>query len=216
MSRHAVQKVLMLALLIALAVHPMTAFGQPYPGGGGGRGGFGGGRRMRDWSRMFPNGIPTAPPATPATEEPKKDEKKDEKKDAPKEPTGPPPVTRPAAMDNPAVLETQKMRVDDKKHDVSFNFQEAPWPFVLDEVARVSNMTLDWQTLPGDSLNLRSSGRYPITQARDVVNAQLLARGYSMLVDNKGADDQRRQSRQSHHRTRATGRSRGPGKPAAA
>jgi type II secretory pathway component GspD/PulD (secretin) len=186
MSRHAVQKVLVLALLFALAAPPMTAFGQPYPGGGGGGRGFGRGGRMRqDWSRMFPNGIPPVPPATPATEEPKKDEKKDEKKDAPKEPTGPPPVIRPAAMDNPAVLETQKMRVDDKKHDVSFNFQEAPWPFVLDEVARVSNMTLDWQTLPGDSLNLRSSGRYPIAQARDVVNAQLLARGYSMLVDNK-------------------------------
>jgi type II secretory pathway component GspD/PulD (secretin) len=185
MSRHAFRRTVIFALVIALGVPPLTAFGQYGPGGGGP--GFGRGRRMRggDFQRMFPNGIPTAPPATPATEDPKKDEKKDEKKDAPKEPTGPPPVIRPAAMDNPAALETQKMRVDDKKHDVSFNFQEAPWPFVLDEVARVSNMTLDWQTLPGDSLNLRSSGRYPITQARDVVNAQLLARGYSMLVDNK-------------------------------
>jgi len=187
MSRQAFRKIVIFALSVVLAAPPLTAFGQGYGPGGGGRGGFGGGRRMRgeNWRSMFPNGIPTAPPATPATEEPKKDEKKDEKKDAPKEPTAPPPVIRPAAMDNPAVLETQKMRVDDKKHDVSFNFQEAPWPFVLDEVARVSNMTLDWQTLPGDSLNLRSSGRYPITQARDVVNAQLLARGYSMLVDNK-------------------------------
>ncbi len=142
---------------------------------------------MRDWSRMFPNGMPPAAPVTPPAEEAKKDEKKDDKdkKEAPKEPAGPPPVVRPPAMENPAVLETQKMRVDDKKHDVSFNFQEAPWPFVLEEVARVSNMTLDWQTLPGDSLNLRSSGRYPISQARDVINAQLLARGYSMLVDNK-------------------------------
>jgi hypothetical protein len=114
--------------------------------------------------------VPTPTPA-PA-DEPKKDEKKEEKKDTPKVPEGPPPVTRPPAIENPAVLADQKMRVDDKKHEVSFNFQEAPWPFVLDEVARVSGMTLDWNTLPGDSLNLRSSGKYPIAQARDAINSQ--------------------------------------------
>jgi type II secretory pathway component GspD/PulD (secretin) len=155
-------------------------FGQFPPGGGGG---FGRGRRIRDWQRMMPQAPPTTAPATP--EEPKKEEKKEDKKEGPKEPVGPPPVTRPPAMDNPAVLADQRMRVDDKKHEVSFNFMEAPWPFVLDEVARVSGMTLDWNTLPGDALNLRSSGKYPITQARDMINAQLLSRGYSMVVDPK-------------------------------
>ena len=179
MSRHAIRNVLVLALLVALAAPPVSVFGQGFPGGGGR---FGGGRRFR---QGFPNVIPIPVPTPTAPEEPKKEEKKDDKKDAPKLPEGPPPVTRPPAMDNPAQLDTQKMRVDDKKHEVSFNFQEAPWPFVLDEVARVSGMTLDWNTLPGDSLNLRSSGKYPITQARDAINAQLLARGYSMLVDAK-------------------------------
>src|SRR5580700_6807755 len=179
MSRHAIRNVLVLALLIALAAPPVSVFGQGFLGG---RGRFSGGRRFR---QGFPNVIPIPVPTPTAPEEPKKDEKKDDKKDAPKLPEGPPPVTRPPAMDNPAQLETQKMRVDDKKHEVSFNFQEAPWPFVLDEVARVSGMTLDWTTLPGDSLNLRSSGKYPIAQARDAINSQLLARGYSMLVDNK-------------------------------
>jgi Bacterial type II/III secretion system short domain len=186
MSLHAFRKIVIFALVIALAAPPMTAFAQ-YPGGGG-RGNFGGGRRMRDWSRMFPNGMPTpTAPAAPA-EQPKPEDKKDDKdkKEAPKVPEGPLPITRPPAIENPAVLADQRMRVDDKKHEVSFNFQEAPWTFVLDELARVSNMTLDWQTLPGDALNLRSSGKYPLAQARDVINAQLLARGYSMLIDTKG------------------------------
>ncbi len=178
MSRQTVRKIIGLALLIALAAPSNTVFGQ-FPGGGRG---FGGGRRMRDWSRMMPQVIPVPTQSTP--EEPKKEEKKEEKKE-PAAPVGPPPVTRPPAMENPAVLADQRMRLDDKKHEVSFNFQDAPWPFVIEEVARVSGMTWDWQTLPGDSLNLRSSGKSPVTQARDVINAQLLARGYSMLVDSK-------------------------------
>jgi len=102
--------------------------------------------------------IPVPVPQVTPTEPPKEEKKEEKKDDKPKLPEGPPPVTRPAAVENLAALETQKMRVDDKKQ-VSFNFQEAPWPFVLDEVARVSGMTLDWNTLPGDSLNLRSSHR---------------------------------------------------------
>jgi type II secretory pathway component GspD/PulD (secretin) len=179
MSRHAIRNVLVLALLVALAAPSVSVFGQGFPGGGGR---FGGGRRFRGFPGMIPVPVPT--PTAPA-EEPKKEEKKEEKKDTPKGPVGPPPIVRPPAVENPAVLADQKMRVDDKKHEVSFNFQEAPWSFVMDEVARVSGMTLDWTTLPGDALNLRSSGKYPIAQARDAINAQLLARGYSMLVDAK-------------------------------
>src|SRR5580704_7751305 len=182
MSRQTVRKIIGLALLVALAAPPVSVFGQ-FPGGGGGRG-FGGGRRMRgqNWNNLVPQVIPIPTPVTP--EEPKKDEKKDEKKE-PAVPAGPPPVVRPPAIDNPAALADQRMRVDDKKHEVSFNFQEAPWPFVLDELARVSGMYLNWITLPGDSLNLRSSGKTAVAQARDVINAELLARGYSMLVDTK-------------------------------
>jgi type II secretory pathway component GspD/PulD (secretin) len=182
MSRHAIRNVLVLALLIALVAPPIASFGQF-----DGRGGGGYGRRRGGFGR-FPGGmmpqmiVPPQQEAKP--EEPKKEEKKDDKKE-PAVPVGPPPVVRPPAIENPAVLTDQKMRLDDKKHEVSFNFQEAPWPFVLDEVARVSGMTLDWNTLPGDSLNLRSSGKYPVAQARDAINAQLLARGYSMLVDAK-------------------------------
>ncbi|HXY37793.1 MAG TPA: hypothetical protein VEI07_26440, partial [Planctomycetaceae bacterium] len=176
MSRHAIRYVLVLALLVALAP-PESVFAQGFPGGG-----FRGGRRF---NRGFPGMIPVPVPTPAAPEQPKQEEKKEEKKEAPKGPVGPPPITRPPAVENLAALETQKMRVDDKKHEVSFNFQDAPWNFVMDEVARVSQMTLDWNTLPGDSLNLRSSGKYPIAQARDAINAQLLARGYSMLVDPK-------------------------------
>src|SRR6516165_7669225 len=176
MTRNAIRNLVVLALVVALAPSDLV-LGQGFPGGGGG---FGRGRRF---NRGFPGMIPVPVPVQP--EQPKQEEKKEEKKDEkPKLPEGPPPVTRPAAVENPAQLETQKMRIDDKKQ-VSFNFQEAPWPFVLEEVARVSGMELNWNTLPGDSLNLRSNGKYPIGQARDAINAQLLSRGYSMVVDPK-------------------------------
>jgi hypothetical protein len=184
MSRQTVRNVVVLALVIALAAPSLTAFGQGFDGRGFGRGRRMGGGGLERWRNLFPQGMPQTPPAEqPKTEEKKED--KEKKEAAPAAPTAPPPVIRPPAIENPAVLADQRMRVDDKKHEVSFNFQDAPWPFVLDEVARVSGMTLDWQTLPGDALNLRSSGRYPIAQVRDVINAQLLARGYTMLVDNK-------------------------------
>src|ERR1700722_5538177 len=111
MSRHAIRNVLVLALLVALAAPSVSVFGQGFPGGGGR---FGGGRRFRGG---FPGMIPVpVPTPTAPVEEPKKDEKKDEKKDAPKGPVGPPPIVRPPAVENPAVLADQKMRVDDKKH----------------------------------------------------------------------------------------------------
>src|SRR5262249_42752109 len=118
MSRPAVRRMLVIALLVGLVAPSAAVFAQ-YEG----RRGFGGGGRMRrDWQRMMPQIVPQVVPVTP--EEPKKEEKKDDKKDAPKLPEGPPPVTRPPGVENPAVLADQRMRVDDKKHEVSFNFQE--------------------------------------------------------------------------------------------
>src|SRR5271167_2978555 len=120
MSRQTVRKIIGLALLVALAAPPVSVFGQ-FPGGPGGRG-FGGGRRMRgqNWGNLVPQVIPVPTPATP--EEPKKEEKTEKKE--PAVPAGPPPVVRSPAIENPAVLADQRMRLDEKKNEVSFNFQE--------------------------------------------------------------------------------------------
>ena len=70
-------------------------------------------------------------------------------------------MTRPPAYDNSASLADQKMTIDSKRM-VSFNFQEAPWTFVLEELASVSGTNLDWTQLPGDALNLRSNKKYTV------------------------------------------------------
>ena len=83
----------------------------------------------------------------------------------------------------------------DSKRMVSFNFQEAPWTFVVEELARVSGATLDWTQLPGDSFNLRSNKKYTVAEARDIINEHLLARGYAILFDVKDESDEGRSTR---------------------
>ncbi len=49
-----------------------------------------------------------------------------------------------------------------------FNFQGQTWPDVLDWLAKVSNMSLDWQELPGDYLNLNVTKQEPtLPEVRD-------------------------------------------------
>ncbi len=115
------------------------------------------GRRFRGGLGGIPQVVPAQPPANPA--EKPAEAKKDDKPAEPKKDEGPAPITRPLAPDNSASLAEQKMTIDSKRL-VSFNFQEAPWTFVVEELARVSGTNLDWTQLPGDSLNLRSNKKY--------------------------------------------------------
>jgi type II secretory pathway component GspD/PulD (secretin) len=172
---------LAIALLASLAV-PDELLAQN--GGGGFRGGRGNrSARFEQFRRMMEQQMQAVPPVT--NPEKPKEEKKDEKPaETPKE-TGPKPLTRQPAVENPAALRDQQIKEEGGL--VSFNFDEAPWPFVLEELARVSKLNLDWQQLPGDSLNLRSNAKYTIAKARDMINEHLLARGYSILLDTKTA-----------------------------
>ncbi len=138
---------------------------------------------MRRGMGGIPQVVPQTPLANPAPDKPA-EPKKDDKPAEPKKDEGPPPITRPQAPDNSASLAEQKMTIDSKR-GVSFNFQEAPWTFVVEELARVSGTNLDWNQLPGDSLNLRSNKKYTVAEARDLVNEHLMARGYAILFDAK-------------------------------
>ncbi|MGW8256859.1 MAG: secretin N-terminal domain-containing protein [Thermoguttaceae bacterium] len=69
----------------------------------------------------------------------------------------------------------------DKDGKVAFDFTGTPWEPVLVWLAQISHMSLDWQELPGDGLNLVTQSRFTVAQARDMINQHLLTRGYTLL-----------------------------------
>ena len=85
--------------------------------------------------------------------------------------------SRPKRPPNPAELKV----VPDADGKVRFNFQGQPWLDVLEWLAQISQLSLDWQEIPGDHLNLATQRSYTVTEARDLINRHLLDRGYTML-----------------------------------
>ncbi len=147
------------------------------PGGGGfgGPGGYGGNWRGRP-DEMQPPAVQEKP-----AEEPKKDASAegDKPKEEPK-PTGPPPIARsqsPGYRPNPADFNVRP----GKDGKLQFNFQGQPWLDVLEWLADISNLSLDWQEIPSDYLNLRTQRSYTIDEIRDLINRHLLDRGFTML-----------------------------------
>ncbi|NLE39732.1 MAG: hypothetical protein GX621_17070 [Pirellulaceae bacterium] len=107
----------------------------------------------------------------------KDDAKGDEKKEDPSKP-----VTRPAAppeKPDPKELEV-KLDADGK---VKLDFKGQPWPAVLEWLADISKLTLDWQEAPGGYLNLTTQQRYTVEETRDLINGLLLERGFTLLLD---------------------------------
>ena len=110
----------------------------------------------------------------------KKEDGKEEKKEDGKEEKKPETVKRPTEPPEPPDPKELDLRPDpDGK--IRFNFRGQPWPDVLDWLSTVSGMSLDWQELPADYLNLVTQDSYSIPEARDLINRHLLARGFTML-----------------------------------
>ncbi len=84
---------------------------------------------------------------------------------------------QPKSVANPAEFEVRP----DADGKIEFEFREQSWPPLLEWLADVSNMTLDWQELPDDALNIATRRRYTLEEARDLFNRHLLIRGYTML-----------------------------------
>ena len=59
-----------------------------------------------------------------------------------------------------------------------FNFIGQAWPDVMQWLANLSKCSLDWQELPNGYLNLTTQRPYSLDEVRDLINRQLLARGY--------------------------------------
>ncbi|WP_442485327.1 secretin N-terminal domain-containing protein [Aeoliella sp. SH292] len=119
-----------------------------------------------------PEGEPQ-PEAKPAEEGEKKEEPKTET------PTGP--VTRPDKP--PKIADPRELQAKpDSKGKVTFSFNGQTWPDVLQWLANVSGYSLDWTELPGGYLNLTTQHPYTLAEARDLVNRQLHARGYTLIL----------------------------------
>ena len=89
--------------------------------------------------------------------------------------------TTPPAQPNPGELKVQL----DPHGKVRFNFRGQPWLEVVTWLAEISQMSLDWQELPADFLNLTTQRTYTVDEARDLVNRHLLARGFTLLIDGE-------------------------------
>ncbi len=120
-------------------------------------------------------------PDSPEKKEGGKDEKKEGGEQKPKEAEGPTkrPLDPPEPPD-PAVL---KIRPDEQGK-VSFSFKGHSWPSVMEWIADISAMSLDWQELPPGYLNLITQQKFSVAEARDLINRHLLARGYTMLIQD--------------------------------
>jgi type II secretory pathway component GspD/PulD (secretin) len=116
----------------------------------------------------------------------KKDEKSDEKKDEEKKPEEkkeepPPVVKRPLELERPADPGELARAVPDEEGTISFSFNGQPWPAVLEWLADVSDMSLDWDEAPAGPLNLTTRGRYTPEEVRDLLNSVLLNKGFTVL-----------------------------------
>jgi len=118
------------------------------------------------------------PPAKEGDKDGKEGEKDDEKDN--KEEDKPETVKRPTEPPKPPDPMELELRPDDAGK-IRFNFRGQPWPGVLDWLATVSDMSLDWQELPADYLNLVTQDSYSVAESRDLINRHLLARGFTML-----------------------------------
>jgi type II secretory pathway component GspD/PulD (secretin) len=124
------------------------------------------------------------PEGKPGPKPDKEKEKEGEKKPDGKEKEKPeePAITkRPAKPAEPPKPEELKLRPGpDGK--IRFDFRGQTWPDVLQWLAEVSGLSLDWQELPGDYLNLITQRSYTVEEARDLINLHLLARGFTSLL----------------------------------
>jgi type II secretory pathway component GspD/PulD (secretin) len=64
---------------------------------------------------------------------------------------------------------------------VHLNFREQEWLPVLKWLASELRLNLDWQTLPDGMVNLHSEKAFEVDEAEDLINMQLLARGFTLL-----------------------------------
>ncbi|MGN6135993.1 MAG: secretin N-terminal domain-containing protein, partial [Aureliella sp.] len=89
------------------------------------------------------------------------------------------PASQPAAQAETAPAAEPSSAV--ASHRVNLNFRDEEWLPALEWLAEELKLNLDWQTLPEGKLSLFSTKDYEIEEAEDLMNMQLLARGFTLL-----------------------------------
>ncbi|HBE70835.1 MAG TPA: hypothetical protein DDW52_22035 [Planctomycetaceae bacterium] len=89
------------------------------------------------------------------------------------------PVTR--GNEPPSPPDPKELEVTALDGMLEFQFRNQPWPDVLKWYAQQASMSLDWQELPGDYINLATQRPYTVDETGDMLNRALLMRGYTML-----------------------------------
>ncbi len=130
-----------------------------------------------DGQPMKPNGKP-AKPDDKSQAKPGDDAKKSESPE-------PKVIRRDAKTGGDSDPDELKATVGDDGR-VAFEFRNQPWIDLVQWLAEISKLPLDWQELPADRVNLTSPGRYTVEETRDLFNRHLLARGYTLLKMDGG------------------------------
>jgi type II secretory pathway component GspD/PulD (secretin) len=119
---------------------------------------------------------PGQPGAKPGEGEKKPEGDGDKKKE-----DGEDTVKRPDAPPKPPNPDELKVALDEHGRVPPFNFIGQPWPDVMQWIATLSNLSFDFQELPSGYLNLTTDHSYPLEEVRDILNARLLARGFTSI-----------------------------------
>ena len=83
-------------------------------------------------------------------------------------PAGPPAaVQRPSAPSAPPDRKELQIKPDEEGM-VQFSFRNQSWPDLLKWLAEVSGMSLDWQELPGDFVNITTQRKYSLEETRSL------------------------------------------------
>ncbi|MEM9368239.1 MAG: secretin N-terminal domain-containing protein [Planctomycetota bacterium] len=69
---------------------------------------------------------------------------------------------------------------------VTFQFRNQGWVDLVAWLSDIAQKPIDWQELPGDTVNLISPGRLSLAETYDLMNRHLLSRGYTLLQLNGG------------------------------
>jgi type II secretory pathway component GspD/PulD (secretin) len=95
-------------------------------------------------------------------------------------PKAPEPVKRPT--EPPAPADRGELRVrpgEDGK--ISFSFKGQPWPSVLEWLADISEMSLQWEEAPAGYFDYTTRKPYTVEEVRDKINSVLLTKGFTLL-----------------------------------
>jgi type II secretory pathway component GspD/PulD (secretin) len=142
------------------------------------------GSRGRPPAEMPPGAVPTeqaAPGSVPPGSTPPSSGKPGDKKaEAPAVAPAVEPVKRKGEPPDPPNKREFDVQPDEQGL-LQFQFRNQSWPDLMRWLAEVCAMSLDWQELPGDYLNIATQRKHSLEEARDLFNRHLLARGFTML-----------------------------------